>query len=233
MAIRWIFFDIGDVLFDEDIQHLYYMHSILMTLRKHGVDVDWDTYRRRVIDLVRFQPDTAMQDAGREFAGAEAWKTLGHEARAEYDAMCAPRPYGVLLDGITDVLKELRKEYKLGIVANQHLPAVDALTEYGIQPLFDVTVISEVVNLAKPDPAIFMLSLERAACAPAEAIMVGDRADNDVGAAKRLGFHTIRFQRGIYYSLYDPRLPEEHADVVVRRLEDMVPAVHRIAGSVS
>ena len=34
MSARWVFFDIGDVLFDEDVPHLYYYHSLLLAMRR-------------------------------------------------------------------------------------------------------------------------------------------------------------------------------------------------------
>ena len=229
MAIRWIFFDVGDVLFDETVPHLYYYHSMLLAMRRNGVDVSYDEYAERIHQCARVKPTTSVTDALRAFIPSDALcAKVEQEGRVEYQEMRKPRPYGLLLDGITPILKRLRLEYRLGIVANQHPPVTDALRDYGIAPLFDVTIIDEIVGVSKPDPAIFQLALSEAGCSAAEAIMVGDRADHDVRPAKALGMATIRFRRGMHYVWYDGRGEDEQADVEVRetsRLQDAVLAL--------
>ncbi|HZP82650.1 MAG TPA: HAD family hydrolase [Chthonomonadaceae bacterium] len=232
MAIKWVFFDIGDVLFDEDVPHLYYFHSLLLAMRRNGVKVQWDEYHMRIQACVRVKPGTAVTDAARHYVpDAALWDKIFQEGRAEYELMRKPRPYGLLLDDITAVVQELRQDFRLGIVANQHPPILQALDDYGIGPLFDVKAIDEVVGLSKPDPAIFHWALEQAGCAPEEAIMIGDRPDNDIAPANTVGMATIRFRRGLLYSLYDPRHDSERADIVVRETPRLVPAVRRLVNA--
>lgn len=232
MAIRWVFFDIGDVLFDENVPHLYYFHSLLLAMRRNGVAVEWDEYHARIQACVRIAPSTAILDAARYYVPDETlWNKVYHEGRAEYEEMRKPRPYGLLLDDITPVVQELRRDFQLGIIANQHAPVLKALDDYGIGPLFDVKVIDEIAGLSKPDPAIFHFALEQAGCAPQEAIMVGDRPDNDIAPANTVGMGTIRFRRGILYALYDPLHANERADIVVRETPRLLPAVRRLANA--
>ena len=63
MQTKWIFFDIGDVLFDEDAQHRYIFHSMLLALRRNGVEVTWDDYFDRLRERARVKPGTAFEDA--------------------------------------------------------------------------------------------------------------------------------------------------------------------------
>jgi HAD superfamily hydrolase (TIGR01549 family) len=227
-----VFFDIGDVLFDEDTPHLYYFHSLLLAMRRNGVDVQWDEYHARIQACVRVKPGTAITDAARYYVpDAALWDKVFHEGRAEYEQMRKPRPYGLLLDDITAVVQALRPDFRLGIIANQHPPILKALDDYGIGPLFDVKAINEVVGLSKPDPALFRWALGQAGCAPEEAIMVGDRPDNDIAPANTVGLATIRFRRGLLYSLYDPIHDSERADIVVRETPRLVPAVRRLVNA--
>ena len=108
-----------------------------------------------------------------------------------------------------------------------------AITHYGIEDLFQVIVISEIVHLFKPDPAIFQHGLDRAGITPQEAIFVGDRPDNDVGPAKAAGMKTVRFKRGIQYTLYNPDDPALIADETVENVSQLAAAVRRVAGSES
>jgi putative hydrolase of the HAD superfamily len=61
-----------------------------------------------------------------------------------------------------------------------------------LEARFDTVVISCEVGLAKPDPRIYRLCLERLALTPAAALFVDDRADN-VEAAGRVGLQTLQF----------------------------------------
>jgi putative hydrolase of the HAD superfamily len=62
-----------------------------------------------------------------------------------------------------------------------------------LEARFDVVVISCEVGLAKPDPRIFRLCLERLGLPAGAALFVDDRADN-VEAAAGLGLETLQFE---------------------------------------
>jgi HAD superfamily hydrolase (TIGR01549 family) len=232
MAIQWVFFDIGDVLFSEDQQHLWLFHTLLLTLRAHGKDISWDDFdaTRRKLAAQGPNPEAAIKGALASYCVTDSeTEVLWHEARAQYQEMRKPRPYGLLLDGITAVLQDLKQDFRLGIIANQHPPVKDAIANYGIAPLFDVIVISEIVHLFKPDPAIFQYALKKAGTTPAEAVFVGDRPDSDIAPAKALGMKTVRFKRGVQFTLYNPSDPAMTADATVTELSDLAAAVRRTA----
>lgn len=230
--IKAVLFDIGDVLFNEDVPHTWLFHCGFLALRKHGRTVTWDAFDSERIRLASIGPnpedaikETVLIHAASRAEGEEIW----HTARHEYERMRAVRPYGFLLDGITTVLQDLKPDFKLGVVANQHPPVADALAEYGVAELFDTIVISETVNLFKPDPAIFLLGLSNLDIEPGEAIFVGDRPDNDVKPAKALGMKTIRFKRGNQYVYFNPTTPDMTADVTVSEASEIPAAVRSLA----
>nr|MDQ2686392.1 HAD family hydrolase [Armatimonadota bacterium] len=114
---------------------------------------------------------------------------------------------------------------------NQHPPVAQALADYGIAGLFDVVVISEIMHLYKPDPAIFQCALDQAGISPPEAIFVGDRPDNDILPAKKLGMKTVRFRRGVQYALFNPSDPAMTADETVTDVSELAAAVRCVAAS--
>ncbi len=234
MAVQWVFFDIGDVLFDEDQQHLWLFHALLLTLRAHGKDVFWDDFNatRKRLAAQGPNPEAAIKGSLAAYCVNDSeTEVLWHEARGQYEQMRRPRPFGLLLDGITPVLRELKQDFHLGIIANQHPPVQEAVANYGIAPLFDVMVISEIVHLFKPDPAIFRRGLEEAGVPASEAVFVGDRPDNDVAPAKTLGMRTVRFKRGVQYTLFNPPDPAMTADETVMGVSELAAAVRRVASS--
>ena len=65
--------------------------------------------------------------------------------------------------------------------------------DHPLEARFDAVVISCEVGLAKPDPRIFRLCLERLGLSAGAALFVDDRADN-VEAAAGVGLQTLQFE---------------------------------------
>jgi epoxide hydrolase-like predicted phosphatase len=91
------------------------------------------------------------------------------------------------------LIERLRKRYKIGLLSN----APDKLeiwleNDWGIRGLFDAIVYSAQVGVAKPDPAMFHLILDRLGLSPSEALFIDDFPRN-VEAALALGMKAIRF----------------------------------------
>jgi putative hydrolase of the HAD superfamily len=94
---------------------------------------------------------------------------------------------------LIDFLGSLRPALKTGLLSNAWSNARQALTEkHQCRDVFDVYLFSCEVGLAKPDPAIYKLILERLGVKAREAIFLDDNVQN-VGAAAKLGIHAIRF----------------------------------------
>jgi epoxide hydrolase-like predicted phosphatase len=94
---------------------------------------------------------------------------------------------------MVDLVRRLRGRYRLGLLSNASDAAPQLLHErYGLDGLFDVEVISALAGLAKPDPAIYRLALERLEAAPEATIFIDDYEPN-VAAAAALGIHGIHF----------------------------------------
>ena len=70
------------------------------------------------------------------------------------------------------------------------------------------------------DPRMFRLALARAGCQPEEAIMVGDRLDNDITPAKRLGMETVWIRQG-WGGKGVPASEETTPDMQVNSLEEL------------
>ena len=110
----------------------------------------------------------------------------------------------------------------MGIIANQ-LPGLEQrLKAFGILDYFSAIFSSADLGLAKPDPAIFRLALQKTNCLPQQAIMIGDRLDNDIVPAKRIGMKTIWIKQG-FSRLAQAKNLEERADWTVEKLIDVLP----------
>jgi epoxide hydrolase-like predicted phosphatase len=94
---------------------------------------------------------------------------------------------------MADLVRGLRGQYRTGLLSNASDVLPRLLHErYGLDGLFDVEVISALVGLVKPDPAIYRLALERLGTAPEATVFVDDYEPN-VASAAALGIRAIHF----------------------------------------
>lgn len=93
-------------------------------------------------------------------------------------------------------IRQMRPRFKMALLSNASPQLRELLEKLNVADLFDVVVISGVVGVQKPDPAIYHMVLERLGLAPAETIFVDDFVRN-VSAAEKLGMHTLHFRAGM------------------------------------
>lgn len=95
---------------------------------------------------------------------------------------------------LVSLLRRLRGRYKTALLSNAPAELAQVLVdEFGIGNCFDAVVISAAVGVAKPDPAIYRLTLARLGVAPEEAVFIDDTQPN-VEAAVALGMVGIHYR---------------------------------------
>lgn len=87
-----------------------------------------------------------------------------------------------LVPGAVETLVGLRaRGLELGVVSNWDCSLPEHLAALGLDAVFSAVVTSAEAGVAKPDPAIFRLGLERLGVAPERALHVGDRLEDEQG----------------------------------------------------
>lgn len=96
------------------------------------------------------------------------------------------------------VLGELRKRgHRLAIVSNGSAEAQGAkIAATGLAARVDVVLISGVLGLRKPDPAIFREAARLLGVDPGACVFVGDDPEKDVAGAARAGMRTAWVAHG-------------------------------------
>jgi len=190
--IHWIFFDIGNVLFVDEpiiVMHWLGLHD---AIRDSGHQISFEPLMERRETLVRKNQDhVPYVTLGHESLGEEGWAEVQERNRRKFQQ--DHFAYNFMMEGAEAVLRNLSTSYKLGVAANKPKICRKALATAGLLDYFSVVEISAERNLSKPDPRFFKSLLAEADCMPAEAIMIGDRIDNDIAPAKGLGMHSIWF----------------------------------------
>lgn len=195
--IKWLFFDVGSTLVDESKAN---KHRLLDAIA--GTDTSYgDTYAR------------AVQLAGQNIA--HPLKHLGLPVPPWHSEDEAVYPQAV------ECLATLHTKYKIGIIANQNPGTATRMKQYGLSQYLDLIIASAEEGLEKPDPRIFELALKRAGCLPKNAAMIGDRLDNDILPAKRLGLKTIWIRQG-FGGMGNPLTEEDAPDLCVNDLGELL-----------
>lgn len=197
--IKWLFFDVGSTIVDE---HLAYEHRM-----------------QEIADLAGIPYDSVYEIAMKFYKQNKR----GDLETAKLLDVKLPKWHKedeLLYADSFKSLNFLSGKYKIGIVANQSLGTKERLEEHGILQYIDLVIASAEEGVAKPDRRIFEIALERACCKAQEAIMIGDRIDNDIIPAKSIGMYTIWIKQG-FGQYWNVMQDDEKADLVVRNLTEI------------
>ncbi|MHB8384354.1 MAG: HAD family hydrolase [Candidatus Binataceae bacterium] len=94
----------------------------------------------------------------------------------------------VVRPGTHAALERLKRAgYKLAIVSNAEGQVEGDAQRFGLAEFFDTIIDSHIVAVAKPDPRIFQIALERLGIAPEEARYAGDIYSIDMLGARAAG----------------------------------------------
>ncbi|MGD2205902.1 MAG: HAD family hydrolase [Anaerolineae bacterium] len=131
-------------------------------------------------------------------------------------------PTGPKDDALPTLTALSERGLQLGLVSNSWSTAEcrdDELRRGGLLDLLPVRVYSSTMEVMKPHPAIFQRALVKLGVRAAQAVMVGDMLEMDVGGAQGVGM------RGVWLDNRGQGLPEGaevRPDAVVRKLGELV-----------
>ena len=188
-----LFCDVGDVLFYDFPVQLTYSWRLTVELGQLGYNPVLGPWE--------------ILDTGGHWTGAlccvpiEVWDQANHDAweyvLANWSRLFVPIP------GALDALALLSPAPCL--VANQPREALEALRRYGVVKSVADAILNCEVGVSKPEPRLFEIACARAEVSPSEVVMVGDRLDNDIVPARRLGMRAA----WVRPYAYDPCLAVE------------------------
>ena len=218
--IKAVLFDLDGTLLDRDASLVLFVEHQYERLQAHLGHVPKEQYRKRFIEVdargYRWK-DEVYQQLASEFAiESISWEILLEDYVSCFQDHCVP------FAGLRDMLAELKhRSFRLGIITNGpgglQLSSIRAL---GIEPYFDVVLVSGIEGVSKPDPRIFIKALEALEVEPHEAVYVGDHPANDVEAAKAVGMASV-WKR-------DPQYEAANADYVIDDLGELPKVLERL-----
>ena len=126
-----------------------------------------------------------------------------------------------LYEDAPNVLHVLSNKYELGVIANQTDGLRERLERFGILRYFTYVVSSWDVQVMKPDVRLYEYALAAAKCLPHEAVMIGDRIDNDIAPAKSIGMKTVWIKQG-FGRLQTPWSEQDTPDRTIEQLSELL-----------
>ncbi|MBJ7388648.1 MAG: HAD family phosphatase [Sphingomonadaceae bacterium] len=187
--ITTVVFDVGNVLFEWDLRHLF---AKLIT--------DNDELEYFITEIVT--PEWHFQhDAGRALDDMVAERIAEFPEYAPLIAAYAARFNETIPGPVTGSLQIVQELAERGV-------PLFAITNFGAefwdgfrptQPIFDRfqdIIVSGVEKLVKPDPAIYALALQRFGLKSGEAIFIDDNHDNVISAREN-GFVAHHFHNAV------------------------------------
>jgi putative hydrolase of the HAD superfamily len=185
--IDLVLFDLGGTIYDDSTYTralLRAVHDINPSVEEHEFWAVYDAERMRASGSLR----TAIANHFVPNRDRERLTTL---ARRYWEY-----PASALYPDVKPALTALAAHFKLGLVANSGEAALKALRRDGLDDLFDVIALADLIGVEKPSEKIFQYALDETGVPASRAVHVGNRLDSDIRPAKRLGLRTVWILRG-------------------------------------
>ncbi len=99
-----------------------------------------------------------------------------------------------IYDDVLDIARGMKaQDIQIALLSNTIATHVDYLEKRGLFDQFDIRVFSNEVGISKPDPKIYIITLEKLGTDPTKTVFIDDRQEN-VDAANNLGIRGILFE---------------------------------------
>lgn len=124
------------------------------------------------------------------------------------------------LDNIP-LIEKLADKYECALVSNFYGNLAAVLQDFGLGRCFRVVIDSAVVDVRKPDPAIFQLAIDQLGLKPEDITVIGDSMKKDIEPALSLGCKAI-WLKGSGWDSTDTEKPYEPHVTSMMELYDML-----------
>jgi putative hydrolase of the HAD superfamily len=218
-----ILFDLDDTLTDRTASIVHYAARFHGDFADHLASTAVATIAAALLtaDVRGYHP---REDILRDFSQRLPWRTIPEISclRRHWET-CFPRSV-VARAGLDETLSTLQTQgMRLGVVTNGEVAfQAPKITQLAIGRYLSTVVISEAVQMQKPDPRIFAQALAELGCQAADTWFVGDDPVNDVLGAAAVGLRAIWLPGGHPWPRDCPAPPWQ-----IAALTDIVALVHR------
>jgi putative hydrolase of the HAD superfamily len=136
-----------------------------------------------------------------------------------FDEFLQARNQIELFPGALTLLETLQQDYQVIALSNGN----SDLTTMGLDHLFEAHFHAENVERPKPHADMFLAALEHARVVPSQSLHIGDHPEQDIEAARQLGFKTV------WANVLAEQWPNsfDKADHEISHLDQLIPILKR------
>jgi HAD superfamily hydrolase (TIGR01549 family) len=211
MAVKVVFFDVGETLIDETrlwrgwAAYLGVPANSFLSVLEDVIDRG--EHHRQVFE--RLRPGLDVEAA-----------RLDRATRGDVDLFDATDLYS----DVAPCLRMLRERgYLIGVAGNQPTAADHILRTSGLD--VDFVASSGTWGVEKPSPAFFEKMTSTANVPPREIAYVGDRLDNDVFPSHRAGMISVFLERGPWGRAHAKLAGARLSDIWIKNLGELPDAL--------
>lgn len=197
-GVRWVFFDLDDTLFDftqsshVSLGEVYEMAHLDRWWKDvnawmdhyHRINAElWRLYAPGLIDRATLRRDRFVRPLLEAGCPAEEAEDMWPELDRLYLGLLGQKPFAV--EGSFDAVNRMRaRGYKIGVLSNGFKEVqYSKLSSIALSHLVDCVVLSDEIDINKPDRRFFDYAAAKAGVKSGECLMVGDNPDTDVAGA--------------------------------------------------
>jgi 8-oxo-dGTP diphosphatase/putative hydrolase of the HAD superfamily len=190
--IKLIVFDLWNTLAFKDVP----WSSTSKMLKKTQVNIPRDKFVKIYEKSVQLKKWDSKFKAYRNLCKNMGLETTEKNIKLLMDIRDEAEDKIKLFPHTLDMIKKLKKRgLKIGLISNTSIFAVEQLTQKtNLLEYIDYPLFSFDVGTIKPDARLFKEMLKIADCKPEEAVMIGDKMNDDVIPAKKLGMWAIYYK---------------------------------------
>lgn len=219
--VRAVIIDLDDTLYDERTYVLSGFRAVARDIARRFPHVAAGALMTGMVAELERHGRGAVFDRALEGAGVTPDAALIAELVAVYRDH---RPEIALWPGVADALAEVARNHRTAIVtdglAQMQRRKVEAL---GVARGVDEVLYCWEHEAPKPDPACYLEAARRLGVRPEDTVVVGDRPDHDMAAARAAGCRSIRVLTGRFADAGEDAYP---ADAIAPDFR-AVPAILR------
>ncbi|MEN3013506.1 MAG: HAD family phosphatase [Endomicrobiia bacterium] len=187
MTIKAVIFDWGGVIIKDPAYKMLKFCADFLRVDKHRLEIVYSKYKEK------FQKGKITEN--QLFDKMISELNLKVKIKPKFSLWKkAVRKIFKVNKRIIYLIKKLKKQnYKIAILSNTEVPAVEYFYEKGFNKYFDVKVFSCEVGFVKPQKEIYKIALKRLKSKPQEVIFIDDNEEY-VNSAKKIKINAVLFK---------------------------------------
>ncbi len=214
--IKWIFFDIGGVLRDEEKYDIWRKKTLISYSKKFKSEITESDFNQAYLEASKSSGWLNQNILEILTGDKEKAEKIRNDVnfQCEKEKVLSSLP---IMQNALNVVENLSKNYSLGIISNQQANIKDWLKLENLLDYFKVLGISGDYGLQKPNPEFFTTILNEANATFQESVMIDDNIERSLLTAKQLGITTVFFN-----NTNRQDIPKNIVDFTIYSLTDLL-----------